>query len=99
MLYGSLDLKSGSWPTIDKSFLISGEVIDNKYLFQIQDAFDSDTANTFFSYRLFGNTIFGEHHPGGYYLFRREEPEGHRRIHSDQVRCDLLVRRLKKVQR
>jgi hypothetical protein len=59
MLYGSLDIISGSWPTTAKSFLISGEVIDNKYLLQIQDAFDTDTANTFFAYRLFGDTISG----------------------------------------
>lgn len=59
MLYGSLDITSGSWPTTERSFLISGEVINNKYLLQIQDAFDTDTANTFFAYRLFGDTISG----------------------------------------
>ena len=52
MIYGTLDILSGSFPTVARSFSISGEVSSNHYLLQVQDAFDSDSANTFFSYRL-----------------------------------------------
>ena len=54
MIYGTLDVTSGSFPLSSKSFLWAGEIIDNKYLFQTQDAFDSDTAQTFFLLRFFG---------------------------------------------
>ncbi len=54
MLYGTLAVKSGSFPLNEKSFLLSGEVINNKYLLQTQDAFDSDAPQTFFLLRLFG---------------------------------------------
>ncbi len=55
MLYGNLVVLSGSFPTTQRDFLISGEVIDNNYLIQIQEAFDSDSSLTFFSLRLFGS--------------------------------------------
>jgi hypothetical protein len=54
MLYGTLDVAGGSFPLVQKGFLLSGEVIDNKYLMQTQDAFDSDSPQTFFLLRLFG---------------------------------------------
>ena len=54
MLYGTFDVTSGTFPLTSRGFLISGEVISNKYLFQTQDAFDSDASQTFFALRLFG---------------------------------------------
>jgi hypothetical protein len=59
MLYGTLKIVSGNFPTAAKNFLISGEVIENKYLLHVQDAFDADADLTFFSYRLFGNSLTG----------------------------------------
>lgn len=54
MLYGTLDVTGGTFPLQSTGFLLSGEVINNNYLFQTQDAFDSDTPQTFFALRLFG---------------------------------------------
>jgi hypothetical protein len=59
MIYGTLDILSGSFPTVARSFSISGEVSSNQYLLQVQDAFDNDNANTFFSYRLYIPPITG----------------------------------------
>ncbi len=69
MIYGTLDVLSGTFPTMSRSFSISGEVIvngeDSNYLLQLQDAFDTDDARTFFSYRMFvppmtGTTMKGD---------------------------------------
>jgi len=69
MLYGTLDILSGTFPTVNRNFSISGEVIvsgeDNSYLIQLQDAFDSDASRTFFSYRMYvppmtGTTMNGD---------------------------------------
>jgi hypothetical protein len=54
MIYGTLDVTGGSFPLNTRSFLWAGEIIDNNYLFQTQDAFDSDTSQTFFLLRFFG---------------------------------------------
>ncbi len=63
MLYGTLDVLSGVFPTVDRNFSISGEIIDNKYLINIQDAFDGDVSSTFFFLRMFGQ-ISGTHLQG-----------------------------------
>jgi hypothetical protein len=63
MLYGTLDVLSGTFPTVNRNFSISGEVFvsgeDNSYLIQLQDAFDNDATKTFFSYRMFAPPITG----------------------------------------
>ena len=69
MLYGTLDVVSGTFPTVNRQFSLSGEVLvnggDSAYLLQLQDAFDNDSARTFFSYRLYippmtGTTLKGD---------------------------------------
>ena len=63
MIYGTFDVLSGTFPTVNRSFSVSGEAIvngeDNNYLLQLQDAFDSDDARTFFSYRLYAPPMTG----------------------------------------
>ena len=63
MLYGTLDVLNGTFPTVSRSFSISGEVVvsgeDNYYFLQIKDAFDTDDAKTFISYRMFAPPITG----------------------------------------
>jgi hypothetical protein len=63
MLYGTLDVLSGTFPTVNRNFSISGDVTvngeDNSYLLQLQDAFDNDDARTFFSYRMYVPPITG----------------------------------------
>lgn len=54
MLYGTFDILSGVFPTTDRSFLISGEIINNNYVLQIQDIVDGDAAQTLFTYRFLG---------------------------------------------
>jgi len=73
MLYGTLDIVSGNFPTAAKNFLISGEVIENKYLLQVQDAFDEDADLTFFSYRLFGNSLTGTRLEGDTIYFDEQD--------------------------
>ena len=64
MLYGSLDVRSGTFPTTDRFFSIKGDVIDGSVLLEIQQALDdcycidSDPC-TLFAYRLFANSIRG----------------------------------------
>jgi len=54
MLYGKLEILSGTFPTTSRDFLVAGEVIDNRYVIQIQDIFDNDQNLSLISYRLFG---------------------------------------------
>jgi hypothetical protein len=54
MLYGTFDVLSGTFPTTDKNFLITGEVIDNNYVLQLQDIVDGDVNQTLFTYRILG---------------------------------------------
>jgi hypothetical protein len=55
MLYGTFDIQSGgTFPTTDRAFLITGEVIDNNYVLQLQDIVDGDANQSLFSYRLLG---------------------------------------------
>ncbi|MYC83005.1 MAG: hypothetical protein F4X19_13065 [Acidobacteria bacterium] len=70
MLYGSLEILSGAFPTTDRFFDIKGDVIDGSVLLEIQQVLDdcrhpdSDPC-TVFAYRLFaeslsGNTLSGD---------------------------------------
>ncbi|MCI0718733.1 MAG: hypothetical protein L0338_07120 [Acidobacteria bacterium] len=54
MLYGTFDILSGVFPTLDRSFLIAGEVIENNYVLQIQDIIDGDVNRSLLSYRFLG---------------------------------------------
>lgn len=69
MLYGSLEIRSGTFPTTDRFFHVKGDVIDGSVLLEIQQVLDdcrhldSDPC-TVFAYRLFagalsGNTLSG----------------------------------------
>ena len=73
MLYGTLDVTSGTFPLQSKSFLLSGEVIDNNYLFQTQDAFDSDAPQTFFALRLFGQFTTASAITGDYIYYDEQD--------------------------
>ena len=57
MLYGLLEILSGTFPTIDREFLVSGEVANGSFYLEIQDRFDAcyeeDDPCTFIGYRLF----------------------------------------------
>jgi hypothetical protein len=53
MLYGYLDVLSGTFPNAQRSFLISGEVMDDSYALVIQDNVDSFD-DTLISYRFVG---------------------------------------------
>ena len=68
MLYGTLDILSGSFPTIDRGFLIRGEVVSGSFFLEIQDRFDAcfeeDDPCTFIGYRLFAPSISGDNMNG-----------------------------------
>jgi hypothetical protein len=59
MLYGRMTILSGTFPTLKTSFLISGDIVDNSYVLQIQDIFDNDSGNSLLAYRLFGTLSNG----------------------------------------
>jgi hypothetical protein len=54
MLYGRLEILSGTFPTTSRDFLVVGDVVDNSYVIQIQNIFDGDANRSLISYRLFG---------------------------------------------
>ena len=54
MLYGRLDILSGTFPTTSRNFLVVGDVVDNSYVIQFQNIFDGDSNRSLISYRLFG---------------------------------------------
>jgi hypothetical protein len=54
MIYGTFDILSGVFPTTDRNFSISGEIIDNNHVFQLQDIVDGDASQTLFTYRFLG---------------------------------------------
>ena len=64
MLYGSLAILSGTFPTTDRFFDIKGDIIDGSVLLEIQQVLDdcrhpdSDPC-TVFAYRLFAESISG----------------------------------------
>ena len=69
MLYGVLEILSGTFPTIDREFLIAGEVVNGSFLLEIRNFFDAppteDALPPFIGYRLFaeeidGNTMNGD---------------------------------------
>jgi len=59
MLYGRLEILSGTFPTTRRDFLVVGDIIDNGYVIQIQNIFDSDSSLSLLSYRLFGELVGG----------------------------------------
>jgi len=64
MLYGSLDVRRGNFPTTDRLFSIKGDVLDGSVLLEIQQALDDcyhvdRDPCTMFAYRLFANSIKG----------------------------------------
>jgi hypothetical protein len=54
MLYGRLEILSGTFPTTSRNFLVVGDVVDNSYVIQVQNIFDGDSNHSLISYRLFG---------------------------------------------
>ena len=69
MLYGGLEILSGTFPTTDRLFGIKGDVVDGSVLLEIQQVLDCDNTGrgrcTMFAFRLFaesisGNTISGD---------------------------------------
>ena len=64
MLYGTLGILSGTFPTIDREFLVGGEVVNGSFFLEIQDRFDAcyeeDDPCTFIGYRLFAPSISGD---------------------------------------
>lgn len=56
MIYGFLDINSGVFPTLFRSFSIAGQ-ITNFYNFQVTDSLDQD--NTFFVYSFIGSLQSG----------------------------------------
>ena len=64
MLYGSLEIRGGNFPTTDRIFSVKGDVIDGSVLLEIQQVLDdcrhldSDPC-TLFAYRLFAQSISG----------------------------------------
>jgi hypothetical protein len=54
MLYGRLQILSGTFPTTSRDFLVVGDVVDNSYVIQFQNIFDGDSNHSLISYRLFG---------------------------------------------
>jgi hypothetical protein len=54
MLYGRLEILSGTFPTTSRNFLVVGDVVDNSYVIQFQNIFDGDSNRSLISYRLFG---------------------------------------------
>ncbi len=54
MLYGRLEILSGTFATTSRDFLVVGDIIDNSYVIQIQNIFDGDSNRSLLSYRLFG---------------------------------------------
>lgn len=69
MLYGALDILSGTFPTVYREFLIAGEVSEGKFYLEIRDFFDDcstdDDPCSIVGFRLFapevvGNTMSGD---------------------------------------
>ena len=64
MLYGTLGILSGTFPTIDREFLVSGEVVNGSFFLEIRDLFDAcvseDDPCRFIGYRLFAPSISGD---------------------------------------
>lgn len=63
MLYGTLGILSGSFPTTGREFLVSGEVVNGSFFLEIRDqfddCFDEDDPCTFIGYRMFAPSVSG----------------------------------------
>lgn len=61
MLYGLLEILSGTFPTVNREFLIRGQVTDGTYELEVRDFFDDCPRRgapcVFFGYRLFASSI------------------------------------------
>ena len=61
MLYGPLEILSGTFPTVNRRFLIRGQVSNGTYELEIRDFFDDCSGQgapcMFFGYRLFAPSI------------------------------------------
>ncbi|MEW5979051.1 MAG: hypothetical protein AB1898_24925 [Acidobacteriota bacterium] len=71
MIYGFFTITGGAFPTTDSTFVLSGQIINNRYLFDLQDAFDTDL--TFISLRLFGETLTGSRMDGDFIYFDEKD--------------------------
>ena len=64
MLYGVLEILSGAFPTLDREFLIEGEVVNGTIKLEIENFFDAppsrDALPPFIGYRLFAEAVDGE---------------------------------------
>ena len=64
MLYGTLGILNGSFPTTDREFLVGGEVVNGSISLEIRDRFDDcleeDDPCTFIGYRMFAQSINGD---------------------------------------
>ena len=63
MLYGALEILRGSFPTIDRQFLIAGKIVKGSILLEIQNFFDAPPTSgglpPFIGYRLFAEGVDG----------------------------------------
>ncbi|MCY3756228.1 MAG: hypothetical protein OXG96_00740 [Acidobacteria bacterium] len=61
MLYGLLEILSGTFPTVNREFLIRGAVTNGTYELEVRDFFDDcprrDAPCVFFGYRMFAPSI------------------------------------------
>jgi hypothetical protein len=64
MLYGPLEILSGTFPTVNRHFLVRGAVTNGTYELEVRDFFDDCSGQgapcMFFGYRLFAPSISGD---------------------------------------
>ena len=64
MLYGVLEIVSGAFPTLDREFLIEGEVVNGSIRLEIENFFDAppsrDALPPFIGFRLFAEEVEGQ---------------------------------------
>jgi len=64
MLYGVLEILSGAFPTLDREFLIEGEVVNGSIKLEIENFFDAppsrDALPPFVGFRLFAEEVEGQ---------------------------------------
>ena len=64
MLYGLLEILSGTFPTVNRHFLVRGAVSNGTYELEVQDFFDDCSGQgapcTFIGYRMFAPSISGD---------------------------------------
>ena len=64
MLYGVLEILSGAFPTLDREFLIEGEVVNGSIKLEIENFFDAppsrDALPPFIGFRLFAEEVEGQ---------------------------------------